>query len=169
MVQYWKWIWILALAAIVLGGGAFLFGLGSGGGDMTDFINASSDLETLSKLIKLPAVPKAVLWQVLDSSRVKPGIGPSDWSLMAVMTFEASQWTDLASRAQPIAPNTDIVTPRFQALLDSDMRTLLLHTLTNPSTAQWRSGELFFRQPLSHGYFVVVPETNQVVLCLFTM
>lgn len=169
MSPAWKWIGILALAAIVGGSGAFLYGHGSRGGDMTDFSKASSDLETLSTLINQPTAPKAALWQVLDPALGKPGLGPTDWSLLAVMTFDASQLNDLASRAQPVAPNSDVVTGRFQALLDPAMRALLSRALANTATTQWRSGEEFFREPLSHGYFVVVPETNQVVLCLFTM
>lgn len=122
----------------------------------------------LSKLISLPITPKAAVWQVIEPSHRRQEMGPSDWALLAVMTFDADGIAHL-TQSVPVAPGTSIVSHHFQDLLDPEMRDMVSQALPNPALGSWRSGDVFFRSPLSHGYFVVVPDTNQVVLCLFTM
>lgn len=168
MVPVLKRGWISASLGTLLLGGTLLYGCGAKESNMTNFSKSSTDIKVLSKFIKLPIEPKSAVWQVLDPSHGKQGMGPSDWSLLAVMTFETEVQT-LFSQGTQVAPHASIVSPQFQDLMDPQIRDMVKKVLPNPALASWRSGEEFFRQPLSQGYFVLVPETNQVVLCLFTM
>lgn len=83
------------------------------------------------------------------------------------MTFEADEIVQM-TQAAPVARDASSVSFPFDDVLDPHVRDQVIQALPNPVLASWREGEMFFRQPLSQGYFAVVPNANQIVLYLFT-
>lgn len=126
----------------------------------------STDVAVLAKLIHLPVAPKAAVWQALDQSRGDEGWGSSDWTLVAVLTFD-SDGINLLRQSTPVGADTPLANPKFRNTLAPELRNLLATVLADPNPS-WRSGETFFRSPLLAGHFAIVPTADQVVLCLFT-
>lgn len=139
----------------------------SKGRHMSSFETSSSDLNGLSRLIALPSSPKQVQWQLL-SRGVSGGIGPSDWILVAILTFENQQLKELLERAKPIPARKSLLSAEDMSRIQGDFRQRLDEVITEPVDASWFSGESFFKSPLLQGAFAHDQQSSEIVLCLYT-
>lgn len=127
---------------------------------------ASSDIETLKRLVALPYPPLAATWQIVEPAPNGTGLGPKDWSLVAVLTFAN------AHHAEILLQSAEVETPQQPLLsaaylpdwLPGDLR----QRLSAESVKAWQP-TLFTQAPLLHGYLVPLEDHSRFFLFLHTM
>lgn len=75
---------------------------------------AARDVAALEKLVRLPVRPQEVWFGSLPRGSSEGGLGPTDWTLVAVMRFDARALSDylksakLADKGEPRYPRKDV-------------------------------------------------------------
>jgi hypothetical protein len=133
-----------------------------------DVGQVSSDVSTLSRLVKLPVAPRSVRWQVLEPGNSGTGPGPGDWALVAVMELDDGQGSQLASASTARAAAPRLLDQRLEPMIEAELARQISGVLEGPRAPVWRNGEPFFRQPLLSGFFVLSADARRLVLVLTT-
>jgi|GEM_PF-6426266 len=117
-----------------------------------------TDLASLEQVVNLPRRPVSVQWR--KAIRGAPGIGPTDWEVLAVLEYSEEETQALLATLKP----TDRPPPTLDdgGWLPAATRKSLLGARAYDASA-------FYRPPLQHGTVLHVPGTNTFVLSLFTM
>jgi hypothetical protein len=131
-----------------------------------------TDVAGLSRLIRLPYPPVRALYTTAVRGVV--GLGPTDWELTALLTFDASHADVIANLAarRPRPRAALIVQPERIDWFPPETRNLLVESLKE---AGFRlNGEIydvneFIKSPLMHGHMIRVGTTSHFYLYLFTM
>ena len=116
----------------------------------------STDLQQLARLIQLSGAPSAATFEILDKG--SPGLGPSDWALVALLTVDEKT-------AEGLSKSATVAGPVLAPLLRPWLPSAVSEALRNDPVL--REAVAFTRSPLSNGYAVVLPG-NQVFLYLYT-
>lgn len=140
---------------------------------VSNSMTVSADVETLGKYINLPSRPIKVFWQTVDITKPSSVPGPTDWSLIAVLTFNEQ---DLDSILRGSVRSQQMNRPYIQEKFVLAWFPLeLKKSLASSETPGfWRINQdgyepdLFEKAPLLHGYFVRVGKTSDVFLYLHT-
>lgn len=106
----------------------------------------------------LPRRPISVQWR--KAVRGTPGLGPTDWELLAVLEYSETEAQALLATLKP----TDLAPPTLD-----DGGWLPAATRKSLASARAYDASAFYRPPLQHGTLLHVPGTNTFVLSLFTM
>ena len=131
-----------------------------------------SDVSRLGELIQLPYAPSSARWLVVQKGEEDSGLGPTDWVLMAVLTFNAQDTATLRQETAALEPLGSLkvepgflrewfpsdVTAAFVAEAGSELLTLALPRF---------EARIFAKAPLLSGYFLVTNE-GTVFLYMFT-
>ena len=133
----------------------------------------STDVKTLGKYINLPSPPIRVFWQTMDITKPSLAPGPTDWSLMGVLTFSEQAIENIMQKS---VRSQQMNRPYIQEQFVLDWFPLeLKNSLTASETPGfWRINqdgyepEIFEKSPLLHGYFVRVGKTSDLFLYLHT-
>lgn len=131
-----------------------------------------TDLGALSRLIRLPYTPERGIYTTAIRGVV--GLGPTDWELAALLTFDVTQAEaivrEAARRPRPRSPL--VVPPERVDWFPPDARDLLLESPQDRGFLL--KGELydvndFIKPPLTHGQMARAGATSHFYLYLYTM
>jgi hypothetical protein len=126
----------------------------------------SSDVDRLLKQIasriELPYRPTTVLWQ---TTQIGDGVlGPSDWTLTAVMTFKAIDANKMVAAAkQQGLPREDFIT--LENWFPAQLKTL---AVKDPQSGKYRLKVKVYQVSANQGQLMQVEQTPYWILYLFT-
>jgi len=127
---------------------------------------ASSDLQTFAKYVNLPEKPKAVTFETFYRAKPSRAPGPTDWSLMAVLTYDPAALQRIKEQGHqqkdPVMLDANEIRPWFpQAVKD---------TLVSSGNQGSRfaspayQAKPFLKPPLNDGEFTVPDGSNYLFL-----
>lgn len=129
---------------------------------------ASSDMQTFEKYVNLPEKPKAVTFETIYRTRPGGAPGPTDWSLIAILTYEPGALGRIKDKAprqkDPVLLDPGEVRPWFpqvvkDALVSSGSKGLYLAGTAYKAKA-------FLKPPLNDGEFAVPGNSDYLFLQL---
>ncbi len=119
-----------------------------------------TDVETISKLLSLRAPPQKARWR--KSLMGEPGLGPTDWKLIAVLEYSAADAPGVVASLKKLPAGTKLsLEPAEDAWLDPAVR------------AAMGAGTLYDaaplgRPPLASGSIVRLKDGTTFVLVMIT-
>ena len=132
-----------------------------------------TDVDGLRKWMALPGAPTSVQWQVREKGVRTAGIGPTDFELIAVLEYNATDMEQLQSQmVRQTSPAdlyvaNDFIQPWVPAEIESAFTTDSLYPdLLKLATARYEP-DVFTSGSLQNGYAVVVG--SYVLVYLHTM
>lgn len=119
-----------------------------------------TDVDKLSKLVRLPVRPKAAQWRRATLGSGGP-LGPTDWTLVALLDFEPEDADAIVSVARQ-RPTPAAVTIGDRSWLPPEVSAAL-------EKASRLDASAFHRSPLMHGVLLHLDGSSRFVLILYTL
>jgi hypothetical protein len=120
---------------------------------------ASNDVDALAQVVRLPRRPNRVQWRKAVLGR--GGLGPTDWSLTALLEFSEADAKVLLAGCEVAPPGTEL--PELGPWLPQDVRENAAAKVMAYDAAA------FFRSPLLHGALFRLGQGPRFLLYLHTM
>jgi hypothetical protein len=131
----------------------------------------STDVEALAQLITLPYEPERAIWQVQQQG--EPGLGPTDFTLTAVLNYDEATMDQLRAQLENVAPLNPL---RVEATFFEEWYPASVQgSFTQEGESnQWLlsvpryAPDLFAKQSFINGYFFITADGRSIFLSLFT-
>lgn len=123
--------------------------------------NPETDVAKLQRLIRLPAVPQAATWEIVNYGLSNTtDLGPSDWGIIVVLTYDEDTLASL--RANPAAVKIKRDLKVAQSFLRDWYPPAIVESFQPDSASEnlvlkepRYEPALFAASPLSDGYFFI--------------
>lgn len=140
---------------------------------VSNTMEISNDIEKLREYINLPDQPTRVLWKVEDITMSSTLPGPTDWALIAILTFD-NQTVDNIIESSTISQQNrrPEIPEKYVELFPENLKNKLNSSETPGFFVTNQPGyapDIFTKSPLRHGYFVRLGKTSSLFLYLFTV
>lgn len=133
----------------------------------------SNDIEKLREYINLPNQPTRVLWKVEDITMPSTLPGPTDWALIAILTFDHQTVDNIIESSTISQQNRRPEIPeKYVELFPEELKNKLKPSENTGFFVTNQPGyapDIFAKSPLRHGYFVRLGKTSSLFLYLFTV
>lgn len=132
----------------------------------------SADMAALAERITLPYEPESVVWQVQQQG--VSGLGPTDFSLVAVLTYDEATMDQLRAQLETTEPLGAMRVEEnfFKAWYPDSIRNSFTREAGSDEWVLQGSQyppDLFAKQSLINGFFFITEEGRSIFLRLFTM
>lgn len=130
----------------------------------------STDMNALGRLIRLPHQPKTVRWSEITMG--KPGLGPTDYSLIAVLEYDDTTCTEILGESTRELEGNPAMLTKEDA--EGWLFPLVRKQLEPDGEAFYRvkgvvfQPTLFAKPPFVVGYVIRIEKTNFLFLTLST-
>ncbi len=133
-------------------------------------MNLSTDVNALSRLIRLPYQPRSVRWTQIKMGKI--GLGPSDYGLIAVLEYDDAICAGILAKSTPELEGNPAILTKEEAggwlfpLVRNQLEPNGDHYYKIKGTAFRPT--LFAHSPFLIGYVIRIENTNFLLLALST-
>lgn len=140
---------------------------------VSNTMEISNDIEKVREYINLPNQPTRILWKVEDITMPSTLPGPTDWALIAILTFDHQTVDNIIESSTISQQNRRPEIPeKYVELFPEELKNKLKPSENTGFFVTNQPGyapDIFAKSPLRHGYFVRLGKTSSLFLYLFTV